>query len=155
MLGYDEDIGMTEPLSNFEIRCGSWADLQVQAALIRREVFIQEQGIAEVDEWDAQDQVSLHFVVYDQQQPIATARLLANDHIGRVAVLKTYRGQGIGEQLMQNIIQQARIEQRTRLQLSSQVHAIAFYQRLGFEVIGKAYLDCGIPHVDMAMQLAA
>lgn len=144
---------MTESLFAFEICHGSWANLKAHATLIRRAVFIQEQGIPEADEWDAYDQVSLHFVVYDQQQPIATARLLPDDHIGRVAVLKAYRGKGVGEQLMQTIIHQARVKRRSRLVLSAQVHAQGFYRRLGFNVLGEEYLDCGIPHVDMMMPL--
>ena len=82
------------------------------AKLIREQVFIQEQQIAVEDEWDAEDAVSLHFVVYDQDQPIATARLLQNNSVGRVAVLKSHRGLGIGKLLMQQIIQQANHEQR-------------------------------------------
>ena len=138
-----------------QIRTGSWAELQSDAKPIREQVFIQEQQIAAVDEWDAQDEISQHFAVCDGEQVIATARLLPNHSIGRVAVLASYRGQGIGKLLMQEIIQQARIQQRPLLQLSSQVHAMSFYQALGFQVCGEAYMDCGIPHIDMQMSLLA
>ena len=90
-------------------------------------------------------------MVLDQHQPIATARLLKNNSVGRVAVLKEYRGKGIGRLLMLEIIQQVKHEQREFLKLSSQVHAIAFYESLGFKVQGNEYLDCGIPHVDMRL----
>jgi len=126
-----------------QIRTGSWAELQSDAKPIREQVFIQEQQIAAVDEWDAQDEISQHFVVCDGEQVIATARLLPNHSIGRVAVLASHRGQGIG------------IQQRPLLQLSSQVHAMSFYQALGFQVCGEAYMDCGIPHIDMQMSLLA
>ncbi len=138
---------------NFKIVSGSWTQLQPFAKPIREFVFIQEQNIPVADEWDAQDAISLHFVVYDQAQPIATARLLQNHSIGRVAVLKAYRGQGIGKLLMQAMIQQAKLEQRKFLKLSSQVHAVQFYAGLGFTVEGEAYLDCGIPHIDMLLKL--
>ena len=138
-----------------QTRTGTWAELQSDAKPIREQVFIQEQQIAATDEWDAQDEVSQHFLVLDGEQAIATARLLPNHSIGRVAVLASYRGQGIGKLLMQEIIQQARIQQRPLLQLSSQVHAMSFYQTLGFQVRGEAYLDCGIPHIDMQMSLLA
>lgn len=59
--------------STYQIQSGSWTELEHHAKLIRSEVFIQEQNIAEHDEWDVQDAVSLHFIVYDQNQPIATA----------------------------------------------------------------------------------
>ncbi len=55
---------------------------------------------------------------------------------------------------MQAIIEQAKLEQREYLKLSSQVHAIAFYAALGFVVEGDEYLDCGIQHQDMYMALA-
>ena len=124
-------------MSQFTIRTGSWDELQNDAKLIREQVFIQEQQIAVEDEWDAEDTVSVHFVVYDQDQPIATARLLKNNSVGRVAVLKSHRGVGIGKLLMQQIIQQAKHQQREFLKLSSQVHAIQFYAGLGFNVEGE------------------
>ena len=138
-------------MSQFTIRTGRWDELQNDAKLIREQVFIQEQQIAVEDEWDAEDAVSLHFVVYAQDQPIATARLLQNNSVGRVAVLKSHRGAGIGKLLMQQIIQQAKHQQREFLKLSSQVHAIQFYAGLGFNVEGEQYLDCGIPHIDMQL----
>lgn len=140
-------------MTPFTICTGSWDELQNDAKLIREQVFIQEQNIPVTEEWDAEDAVSLHVVVYDQDQPIATARLLQNNSIGRVAVLKSYRGQGTGKLLMQQIIQQAKHEQREFLKLSSQVHAIQFYAGLGFTVQGEEYLDCGIPHIDMYLKL--
>ena len=141
-------------MSQFTIRTGSWDELQNDAKLIREQVFIQEQQIAVEDEWDAEDAVSVHFVVYDQNQPIATARLLKNNSVGRVAVLKSHRGLGIGKLLMHQIIQQAKHQQREFLKLSSQVHAIQFYAGLGFKVEGEQYLDCGIPHIDMRLLFA-
>ena len=119
-------------MTQFMIRTGSWAELQNDAKLIREQVFIQEQQIAVEDEWDAEDVIALHFVVLDQHQPIATARLLKNNSVGRVAVLKEYRGKGIGRLLMLEIIQQAKHQQREFLKLSAQVHAIAFYEKMGF-----------------------
>ena len=142
-------------MSQFSIRTGRWDELQNDAKLIREQVFIQEQQIAVADEWDAEDAVSVHFVVYDQDQPIATARLLKNNSVGRVAVLKSHRGLGIGKLLMHQIIQQAKHQQREFLKLSSQVHAIQFYAGLGFNVEGEQYLDCGIPHVDMRLLFAS
>ncbi len=136
-----------------QIRTGTWTELQADAKPIREQVFIQEQGIAEADEWDAQDQVSQHFVVYADEYAIATARLLPNHSIGRVAVLAVHREQGIGKLLMLDMIRRAQQQHRPLLQLSSQVHAIAFYQNLGFAVRGEEYLECGIPHIEMQMNL--
>lgn len=140
-------------MSEFTVVVGDWHSLQQHAQHIRELVFILEQDIAPEDEWDDQDPISTHFVVYDADQPIATARLLSNDHVGRVAVLKEYRSKGIGKLVMQDIIALAKQQQRKELILSSQVHATQFYSGLGFAVQGESYLDCGIPHVDMVMTL--
>ena len=140
-------------MSQFVIQSGLWSQLQHDAKLIRSMVFIEEQHISEADEWDEQDSISLHFVVYAQDQAIATARLLENNSIGRVAVLQQYRGEGIGKLLMQHIIQVAKQQNRAFLQLSAQVYAIRFYENLGFQVQGEEYLDCEIPHIDMGLSL--
>lgn len=137
----------------FSVKQGSWDQLQQDAKLIRKLVFISEQNIPEQDEWDDQDAISQHFVVYDQNQPIATARLLANNSVGRVAVLKAYRGQGIGRLIMLEIIAYAQAQKRPSLQLSSQVHAVSFYEKLGFSIQGDEYDECGIPHIEMVMPI--
>ncbi len=144
---------MEKQMLDFQIQSGNWHELQHDAQLIRRSVFVQEQNISENDEWDDQDAISLHFVVYDQNQAIATARLLENHSIGRVAVLKQYRGKSIGQLLMQHIIQVASEQKREYLKLSAQSYVIGFYENLGFEVKGEEYLDCGIPHIDMWLSL--
>lgn len=138
---------------NLKIVSGSWDELAQDARVIREAVFIQEQQIAPEDEWDAEDTISTHFVTYLQDQAVATARLLKNHSIGRVAVLQSARGTGIGYKTMRAVIDQAKAEQRKFVKLSSQVHAIGFYQNLGFDVRGEEYLDCGIPHIDMYLSL--
>lgn len=135
----------------FRVQSGHWNKLEQDVKFIRKQVFIIEQNIPEEEEWDDQDMISDHFVVYDQDQPIATARLLQNNSVGRVAVLKAYRGQGIGRMIMLEIIQQAHQQDRKFLQLSSQVHAISFYEKLGFSIQGDAYDECGIPHIKMQL----
>ena len=132
---------------------GDWDQLQQDARLIRELVFIVEQNIPEQDEWDDQDAISKHFVVYDHDQPIATARLLQDNSIGRVAVIQKYREQGIGRLIMLEIIEHAQQQHRPFLKLSSQVHAISFYEKLGFVTQGDPYDECGIPHIEMIMPL--
>ena len=137
----------------YPVKHGCWDQLQQDAKLIRTQVFICEQGITEADEWDDQDVISQHFVIYDQDQPIATARLLQNHSVGRVAVVKVYRGQGLGQMIMLEIISYAQKQRRSVLTLSSQVHAISFYEKLGFTVQGNPYDECGISHIEMTMNL--
>ena len=132
---------------------GDWDQLQQDARLIRELVFIVEQNIPEQDEWDEQDAISQHFVVYDRDQPVATARLLQNHSVGRVAVIQKYRGQGIGRMIMLDIIRYAQQQHRPFLKLLSQLHAISFYEKLGFVTHGNPYDECGIPHIEMMIPL--
>jgi len=138
----------------YKIIAGGWEQLEKDAKYIREQVFIQEQGIAPEDEWDDLDAMVLHFIVYDQEQPIATARLLPQHSVGRVAVLMPYRKQGIGKILMQYIIHYARNQKLPYLKLSAQTYVTAFYEALGFKVQGEVYEDCGIPHIDMILALS-
>ena len=132
---------------------GDWDQLQQDARLIRELVFIVQQNIAEQGEWDDQDAISKHFVVYDHDQPIVTARLLQYNSVGRVAVIQKYREQGIGRLIMLEIIEHAQQQQYPFLKLSSQLQAISFYEKLGFVTQGDPYDECGIPHIEMIMPL--
>ena len=136
---------------HIEIMAGTWTDLQQDAKNIREQVFIHEQNIAPCDEWDEADLVAVHFVLYQAEQAVATARLLSDDSIGRVAVLKSARGQGLGQILMQFVIDHAKQQGRQQVHLSAQVHALGFYQALGFQAQGEPYLDCNIPHMQMQL----
>ncbi|ENU44732.1 GNAT family acetyltransferase [Acinetobacter genomosp. 33YU] len=138
----------------YEVIAGGWEQLEKDAKYIREQVFIQEQGIASEDEWDDFDATAVHFMVYDKEQPIATARLLPQHSVGRVAVLIPYRKQGIGKILMQHIIDYARNQKLPYLKLSAQTYVTAFYEALGFNVQGEVYQDCGIPHINMILALS-
>ena len=120
---------MTENVTSnlqLDLQIGDWRSLKQDAKYIRTLVFIEEQHIPEQEEWDDQDQVSQHFVIYHDGQPIATARLLPDRSIGRVAVLKAYRSMKIGHQLMQAMIDYARQHDLPDLKLSAQVYATGF-----------------------------
>ena len=138
----------------YKIIADDWKQLEKDAKYIREQVFIQEQGIALEDEWDDFDATAVHFMVYDKEQPIATARLLPQHSVGRVAVLMPYRKQGIGKILMQHIIDYARNQKLPYLKLSAQTYVTAFYEALGFKVQGEVYQDCGISHIDMTLALS-
>ncbi|NUF51009.1 GNAT family N-acetyltransferase [Acinetobacter seifertii] len=138
----------------YKVIADDWEQLEKDAKYIREQVFIREQGIAPEDEWDDFDATAVHFMVYDQEQPIATARLLPQHSVGRVAVLMPYRKQGIGKILMQHIIDYARNQKLPYLKLSAQTYVTAFYEALGFNVQGEVYQDCGIPHIDMILALS-
>ncbi|REC94451.1 GNAT family N-acetyltransferase [Kushneria indalinina] len=135
------------------IETGDWATLKEACSHIRRVVFINEQGVDESEELDALDPECTHFLMQDGHTPCGTARLLPDGHIGRVAILASHRGLGLGARLMRHVIGCARAQQFTQCELSAQTHALEFYAQLGFVARGEVYMDAGIPHRDMTLSL--
>ena len=115
---------------------------------IRTVVFIEEQSVPAALEWDKYDTECIHVLAYYDNKPIATARLLKDGHIGRMAVLAEFRQQHIGQKLLQYMINLAQ-EKALKIQLSSQQHAVDFYAKQGFYITSDIYMDAGIPHYDM------
>ena len=104
-------------------------------------------------EWDASDATARHFLVMVDGKPAACARVLEVGHFGRMAVLPEWRGQGIGEALLLQAIQECRHLQALYARLSAQTQAVKFYERAGFVVCSEPYLDANIMHVDMQLEL--
>jgi ElaA protein len=120
---------------------------------IRLAVFVGEQNVPEAEERDTYDATARHFLALVDGTPAGTARLLDKPEgakITRVAVLRAYRGQGIGEALMRHI---EALHPTGRFMLDAQVHAQAFYARLGYAAQGAVFLEAGIAHVHMSKQL--
>ncbi|WP_042247773.1 GNAT family N-acetyltransferase [Paracoccus sp. PAMC 22219] len=124
---------------------------------LRRTVFIEEQNVPEADEMDDLDADAIHLLATDDaDRPVATARLLVRDDIGkigRVCVLADQRGTGLGAALMRAAIDALAARSVRQVRLGSQTHAMGFYEKLGFVAEGPVYDDAGIPHRDMALNL--
>lgn len=100
-------------------------------------------------EWDGLDHGCIHFIASTAGMPIATARLLPDGHIGRIAVLREWRGLGIGRHILERVITVARKNGHSELLLNAQLHALPFYEKLGFEAFGGEFQDAGLPHRTM------
>jgi predicted GNAT family N-acyltransferase len=138
-------------MTGYDIRFGDWTTLQQDAKAIRLEVFVVEQNVPAELEMDENDAACLHAVAYDAAgTPIGTGRLLPDGHIGRMAVRKAARGTGIGGALLQGLMAQAKLRGHKTVVLGAQTHAAPFYQKHGFAIVGEAFMEAGIPHVDMA-----
>ena len=136
----------------FAVSVGDWAQAGPGAALVRRCVFIEEQGVPEDLEWDAEDAGSLHALASDAAgRPIGTARLLADGHIGRVAALPSWRRAGVGRALVMRLVAEAKRRGHAVLQLNAQVAVLGFYARLGVVAHGPVFDDAGIPHRAMRL----
>ncbi|QCU89989.1 GNAT family N-acetyltransferase [Thiomicrorhabdus sediminis] len=118
---------------------------------IRFTVFCDEQGVDPALELDEFDEVSIHALAFVDGKPVATGRMQDDGHIGRIAVLKAYRGQNIGSAVMNALIDQAKKKGLDRVYLGSQLTAIPFYQKLGFAEYGDIFLDADIEHKHMEL----
>ncbi len=126
-----------------------------QAAIrqVRQEVFIEEQGVSAEEEFDGDDHDCVHVVVTANGQAIGTGRLKPDGRIGRVAVLKAARGHGVGRAIMAALEEQARVRGMPRLWAHAQVQALAFYERLGYQVAGETFMEAGIAHREIQKPL--
>lgn len=128
---------------------GNWATQRVAAQAVRYEVFVLEQKVPLEMEWDEMDPLCLHAVVYDDGKAVATGRLLPDGHIGRMAVLKSLRGQGVGATILRALMAEAKKRGDRAVVLNAQTHAAPFYLRHGFMPEGDEFMEAGIPHIRM------
>jgi predicted GNAT family N-acyltransferase len=136
------------------IRLARWSEVRDVARAIRYTVFVEEQGVPVELEWDEWDEPSWHaLAVADDGTALATGRLLPDGHIGRMAVMKTARGTGVGAKVLDALIAKAIELGYAELVLNAQTHAAPFYLRAGFTQVGDAFEEAGIPHVEMRRHL--
>ena len=118
--------------------------------MIRETVFIEEQKFK--IEFDDTDDIATHIVMYLDNQPVGCCRLFKQDneyHIGRIAVLKPYRGKGYGEKILLNAERVAKEKGADSISLSAQVRASGFYEKLGYKKHGEIYFDEYCEHIAM------
>lgn len=122
---------------------------------VREAVFVEEQGYTLEEEFDAYDNECPHLVLFDEETPVATGRLVflpdGTAKLGRIAVRKTYRGQHLGAAVVKALLQRAKSCGAKRAYVSAQSYAIPFYNKFGFVAYGETYLDGRIPHMDMEL----
>ena len=116
---------------------------------IRDNIFIKEQGIDPKIEFDGLDSSAIHTLVFINDKAIGTGRILIDGHIGRIAVLSEYRGQGIGSKIIKSLIDEAIRSNYKRVYLGSQKQAINFYLKLGFTPFGDEFMEAEILHLSM------
>ena len=132
----------------------SWQQSMAALNAVRREVFIEEQRVPEALEWDGLDESSHHVLVTATGKgPVGTGRIKPDGQIGRMAVLKEYRGQGIGSAMLAALLDIASQKQCPEVYLYAQVAAITFYEKHGFTVDSEQFMDAGIPHRRMVKRL--
>ncbi len=152
LLGFEQGESVTA------LQLGSWEKLQTLAAPLRTEVFVDEQGVDQALEWDADDAHCVHAVLCNRLGlPVATGRLLPSVNgvakIGRMAVKRVLRGQRLGDQVLSALMDVARQRGDKAILLHAQCSAENFYQRQGFRRQGEVFMEADMAHVEMVCAL--
>jgi len=141
-------------IRDFNITEASWSQQGSILSNLRKIVFIVEQNVPQEEEWDGLDEDSWHWLACDEkEQPIGTSRLLPDGQIGRMAVLKEFRGKGVGAALLERAVEKARHLGMSQVFLNAQTHAEVFYRKAGFIPEGEEFMEAGIPHQRMTQQI--
>ncbi len=137
---------------NSQITICKYHAVPAEAMEIRQTVFVEEQGFC--DEFDDTDGVATHFVLFLREIPVATCRVFRGtgdkDYLlGRLAVVKEYRGYGFGMRMLAEAECFVRSVGGNSLWLHSQSQAAPFYQKAGFVAHGQPDEEQGCPHIWM------
>ncbi len=125
---------------------------------IRKEVFCDEQKYPIDAEFDELDSAAPHLVVYKNAVPVGTGRVVYVDenscHIGRIAVKKAYRKEGIGRAVVEELLRRVKEENISTVTIEAQTHAAGFYEKFGFELLSSEVIyDLHVPHYKMMLDL--
>ncbi len=137
------------------------ADLQSKtyqdSLKIRKIVFMEEQHVPLELEIDELEDQTIHVVGYLKDEPVTTARIYETSSdiykVQRVAVLKEQRGKQYGADLMKEIKRFVLERHGKSLVLDAQDHALHFYEKLGYTITSEGFMDAGIPHHTMTLEL--
>tara|TARA_R110000782_G_scaffold33826_2_gene81306 strand:- start:388 stop:810 length:423 start_codon:yes stop_codon:yes gene_type:complete len=140
-------------MDEFEVLQVSWFDMESHLRSIRTQVFIEEQSVPVELEWEEADIDCIHLLVKQDNNYIATSRLLDTGQIGRMAVLKPYRHRGIGDAMLKKLLIIAYSMGMDAVFLNAQLDAMDFYKKNGFIEQGDIFDDADIPHIKMHRQL--
>jgi predicted GNAT family N-acyltransferase len=144
------------PRTAQEIRPARTAREREAALALRHRVFCEEQGVAPDLEADPRDGEALHLVAMRDEAVVGTCRVVFDGRaakLGRMAVERAERGQGLGAALLDVAIRAARQAGAERVALNAQTAVVAFYERGGFATRGERFEEAGIEHVRMDMDL--
>lgn len=137
-------------------------EVDLRAAFqIRKEVFVEEQGVPledEFDEFDTLDGKCEHILVFTDEKPVGTGRIRVVDGLGkleRICILKSYRKFGLGKVIIKALEEIAEEMGVSQVKLHGQTQAEGFYQKLGYQTSSNSFMEDGIPHILMVKDLIA
>lgn len=127
------------------------------AFFVRREVFVNEQGVPSSLEMDEYDEKASHFVIYKNSSPIGAGRIRETEagigKVERVCILSDYRGLHLGKQIMQALENHGSERGFNKIILNAQTQVIPFYESLGYVITSPEFMDASIPHRAMEKNL--
>ena len=134
------------------------SDRELKGAFeVRKQVFVEEQGISEDLELDEHDMEAMHMVVKDGERIVGTARVLflaaSQAKLERMAILKLFRHRGIGKGIISFLDEEFTNRGIEQVVLHAQCSAVNFYKSCGFEESGSPFWEAGIKHVKMQKRL--
>jgi predicted GNAT family N-acyltransferase len=134
----------------FRVELKNWEEAREIAGPLRWSIFVGEQNVPEGIELDDLDASCTHALAYTPDDKfVGTGRLLPDGRIGRMAVAKEWRRQGVGAALLEALIAEAKKQGHAQVAVSAQLQAAEFYRGFGFEAEGKVYKEAGILHQKM------
>lgn len=150
--GSGDSTMRTDP--SFRVKLVEWREDSTVLDALRHEVFVVGQGVPAELERDGRDPDCVHVLAQSATgEPIGTGRLLPDGRIGRMAVIASWRGRGVGAAMLVALMDEARRRGFAQTHLHAQTHAKDFYARHGYVVEGDEYLEAGIPHIAMRAKL--
>ncbi|MEE9142872.1 MAG: GNAT family N-acetyltransferase [Gammaproteobacteria bacterium] len=137
-----------------QISLADWKTNEEAIRSVRDAVFVREQNIPAFCEYDGCDPTCVHVVANGTDGgTIGTGRLSEDGRIGRIAVVASHRGSGVGRAMLEQLIRTASDNGLDQVFLHAQTVAVRFYEQLGFVAEGPVFDEDGIPHRRMAKQL--
>ena len=123
-----------------------------KALNVRFRVFVDEQGVPRELERDEKDEEAIHVIAQNKDKTVGCGRIVFHEEkakLGRLAVDKSWRQQGIGSSICRKLIKIAEKKGYRQIILHAQLHSVDFYKKLGFESIGNVFEEAGIDHKKM------
>lgn len=138
----------------FTVSLVCWHDGEPLLKSIREAVFIREQGVPAELEWDEFDERCRHALALSQRgEAVGCGRIFSNGHIGRIAVIQQWRKKKVGTAIMEALLDYARAQNYKQVDVDAQTQALPFYRGFGFAEQGEEFIDAGLPHIKMTLQL--
>lgn len=138
----------------FTVSLVCWHDGEPLLKSVREAVFTREQAIPTELEWDEFDSSCRHALALSHQgDAIGCGRIWTNGHIGRIAVLPSWRKRKVGTAIVEALLDYAKAHDYPQVDVDAQTYAVPFYESFEFVPHGEVFMDAGLPHVKMTLSL--